>query len=336
MGKRLLLLGGTSFFGRDIARLFHEAGYAVTIFTRGSKYPSDLPPCDRIVGDRNSHADLLSAARAHSWDVVVDNLAYTGDQVALANEVFVDVGRYLLCSTVSVYRFCPEKYPHPLVEDCVDYDLHPKEEDPTNVHWKYARGKLAAERTLRDADKLRWTILRPPVVYGPDDPTERGFWYLARMLDGGPTLLPDGGVQTFRLVGSHDCARAFLLAAQRREAANRVYNVAQRELITLRGFLEEAAQVLGLQPDFVSVPAEILGDWGGPWAPMAPFVPSIERAEKELSFRPQPFQEWAKEAALWFRDRYATRKDALLAGRAEERAFAERWRAATAVFRKAP
>lgn len=336
---KVLILGGTAFFGKDIARFFHEAGHSVTLFTRGNNQPTDLPPHQRITGDRDKLADLQRAAKADRWDIVVDNLAYHARHVEDALTAFPDVKRYLLCSTVSVYRFVRDKYPQPIKESALDFDYRPPAEDPNDVHWKYARGKMEAERVLTKQNKVCWTALRPPVVYGPFDVTDRGFWYLGRIQKGGPILLAGDGAHSFKVVYSVDCARAFLQAAESPRAENRAYNIAQTESITLRDFIEESAAALGHKAELVSVPAEFLGplaELGGPYA--APIMINLLQdntaAAKDFGYAPTPWREFAKTSAHWFRDKWKGDATKLFASREKELALANAFRKATAGFTK--
>jgi nucleoside-diphosphate-sugar epimerase len=243
-----------------------------------------------------------------------------------ALDAFSGVGRYVFCSTVSVYRFVRDRFPHPIREDMVDYDYRPSDEVPGDVHWDYARGKMEAERLLVREGRMPWTIVRPPVVYGPEDPTSRGFWYLSRVLDGGPLLLADGGCQTFRVIDADDCGRAHVDAGECERAVGEAYNVAQWETITLRGFVEESARTLGKKPDFVSMPSELLGEHAGPWAPMAPFIPDTSKAMAAWGFRPTPFTAFAERGARWFLANERALAARLSKNREAERALATRWR----------
>jgi nucleoside-diphosphate-sugar epimerase len=325
---KILLLGGTSFFGRDIAQVFHDAGHSVTLFTRGLQKPPGLPPIQFLKGDRSSKADLETAARKGPWDVVIDNIAYDGDQVRAALNAFAGVGQYVLTSTVSVYRYVPHRFPQPLKETSVDFDYKPADEDLSNIHWKYARGKLDAEAACARQSKVPWTILRPPLVYGPYDVTDRGFWYLARLLDGGPLLLPNGGLNSMRLAYSRDLAQSYLLAAQHSEALGSIYNIAQEEILTLRDFIEENARIFGKKPEYVSLPLETAGELGGPYAYAGNWIPDLELARKDLGFSPTPFSTFAKISADWFRTHWQGDKAKLLATRKEELALAEKWKRA--------
>lgn len=335
--RRALLLGGTSFFGKTIAKILVERGYELTLFTRGQASREGLPPHRHVRGDRKKREDVLAVGKLAAWDLVVDNIAYDAHEMSHALEAFSGVGRYVFCSTVSVYRFARQRFAHPLKEDYVDYDYRPPTEKPGDVHWDYARGKMEAERLLVRQGRLPWTIVRPPVVYGPEDPTLRGFWYLARVQDGGPLLLPDGGAQTFRLVDADDCAGAHVDAGECKAAVGQAFNVAQWETITLREFVEEGARTLGKPPNFVSIPGELLGekltDFGGPWAPMAPFIPDYAKATAAWGFAPTPFPVFAERAARWYLANEAATNAKVLRNRTEERALAERWRKSAGAFR---
>lgn len=326
----VLVLGGTRFFGKDIVRLLYDAGHMVGVFTRGITIPTDIPPVQFIQGDRENIADLERAAQAEHWDVVIDNIAYNATHVRGALKAFSKVSHYILCSTISVYRFIPQKFAQPMREDMVSYDYNPPTEDVNDIHWKYARGKLEAERECMKQKKVPWTILRPPVVYGPFDYTERGFWYVGRLLHGGPLLLADGGVQSFRIISALDTARAFLqVIDNRKKVLRKAYFIAQSEIITLRDFIEESAHALGLVPDYVSVPAALLGDMAGPYANMVNLIPDISAAKKDFGFTTTPWPEVARTAAEWFRDNGRSNEGELLASRDKEIEFAANWKKLT-------
>lgn len=328
----VLILGGTSFFGKEIVKAFFKAGHQVTLFTRGQVKPTDLPPHQRLTGDRRSLPDLLTVARGREWDVVIDNIGYNQEDAEKLVKAFKTAKQLIFDSTVSVYRFSSARYPHPLQEESIDYSSQPKEEDPNDIHWKYARGKLEAEKVIVEQCQIPWTIIRPPVVYGPDDVTQRGFWYLARLLDRGPILLANGGNQSFRLVYSKDVAQAFLLAAMNPRAYSKAYFVGQREIITLKDFIDESARHLGVKPSYINVPKEILGDLGGPHASMVNIIVDIGRAERQLGFKPTPFTEFMKETTLWFKEQWKGDLNELLKTRPQELALAQKWQSALAEF----
>ena len=161
---------------------------------------------------------------------------------------------------------------------------------------------------------------------------ERGFWYIARLLKGGPLLLANSGVASFRLAYSVDVARAYLQASQA-GAHGKTYNLAQSEIITLRDYVEESARALGTKPELVNVPRELLGEMGGPHADLINHVPDITAAAKDFGFHPTPWPEAAKVSAIWFRDSWKGDEAKLLKTRPQEIDFAKRWMAATSSLR---
>ncbi len=323
---RVLVLGGTTFFGADVVRQLLAAGHTVAIFTRGAQRPDFWERVEHIQGDRQDYAGFRDRLASETFDAVIDNIAYSGEDVAGALDALRGrIGRYILTSTGSVYRYAP---PHaPLLEESVNHETVPAGYDPSDGGWQYAAGKVAAELTLMQGD-VPWTILRPPIVLGPSDPTLRGYYYFQRLMDGRPLLLSNGGVASFRLAYSDDLARAYLLALDTPQAAGRAYNICQSEIVTLRLTLEHAAEALGVPLLTAEVPSKVLasrGLGGGPYSHMVNFVPSIHRAETELGYTTTPFREWLTRTALWYRDEYRGEASADYDRRADEEAFAEHW-----------
>jgi len=335
---KILMLGGTAFFGQDIVRLLCARGHNVTLFTRGNVPRPEFPSVAHIKGDRTNGEDLRRAAEAGPWDAVIDNIAYDGPSVRIALEAFGKTKHYFLTSTISVYRFAGNHREQPLNENAIDFDYKPKAEDPNDPHWKYARGKLEAERTLIRQDRVPYTIFRPSMVYGSGDNKERGFWYLARLLKGGPLLLADGGMNPFRMAYNVDVAQCYASAIEEEKTQGRIYNLAQNEVTTLRDFIDESAAALGLKPQYISVPTEFLGgplNLGGPLSLIRPWIPSIEAARRDLKFVPTPWDDVVATTATWFRDCWSGDEKKLLETREKELKLADQWVKLTAPLRGA-
>ncbi len=312
---KILLLGGTEFVGRAIAEEFKKAGHDLTLFTR------------RLKGDRKNPADLDKVAKSTKWDLVIDNLGYTKSDMEILVKAFAGrTGRLFFTSTVSVYRYSNRRFYQPLNEEDVQYGFTPKDEDPSNVHWQYARGKLEAEAYLTSQKEIPWTIFRPSPVYGPFDNKNRVFWYLTRLIQGGPILLGNGGVQSFRLCFSEDLARAYRSAAEKDSTKNQIYYLAQFEIVTLRQLLELSAEALKAPVEFLSLPEELLGELSGPLGNLQNFIPNIAKAQHELEYRPTPFEEFCTLTAKWFRDQWKGNEKELLTTRDEELTLAHKWK----------
>jgi len=305
---RILVLGGTSFFGAEIVDLLLDEDHEVAVLTRGKKQPDWLGEVQHLVGDRTDSDQLHELLAGEHFDILIDNIAYQARDVETILDVLGDrLGRYILTSTASVYRYVPRRT-MPLEEDEVDFEWQPPEFDPQDRGWEYASGKRDAERVLLHQNDVPYTIIRPPIVLGPVDPTLRGYFYFQRLLDGKPVILTNGGINSFRMVYSGDLARAYLLAMDSKRAVNRVYNITQTEIITTRDFVAAAAEVLASEAEIVAVPERALQaselDYADPYARLINFIPAVRRAQIELGYESTPYQTWVKDTARWFRDHY--------------------------------
>jgi nucleoside-diphosphate-sugar epimerase len=303
----VLVIGGTSFFGKSIVSHLLAAGHAVTVFSRGNQQPAWWDRVEHLPGDRAAIASSAPALRARRFDAVIDNIGYTAADVSTLLDTLGDsAGRYIFTSTGAMY-WTTDGYP-PYAEDDVDFGFAPSPDEAGSRAWVYTMGKLEAEREIMGRDDLSWTIIRPPIVVGPDDTTLRFWFYLQRLLDGGPLLLTEGGRQAFTHVYSEDLARGYLLALENDRAEHRVYNMAQREIVTLHDLVTVAAGALGLDPELVPVPsgAATSGDWtyADPYGPLTRFVMSSARAGDDLGYATTPFREWLSVTARWYRDEY--------------------------------
>ena len=190
---RLLILGGTGFIGPHQVRYALERGHDVTIFNRGRSARGAFRGVEELIGDRavNDYTGL----RGRTWDAVIDNSASSGatapQWVREAAAALKDsVGQYLFISTRSVYRdlsMVPATVNAPL--------LTPQ----TTPNWKeaqpytYGLGKALAEGEVRRAFGERTTIVRPGLIVGPGDDTDRFTYWPVRIARGSEILAPGNG-----------------------------------------------------------------------------------------------------------------------------------------------
>lgn len=327
---KVLVIGGTTFFGKLIVEGLLDEGHRVFVFSRGHRRPAFFDQgVKHIRGDRTDRQAFREKLGNRSFDAVIDNIAFTAEDVQSALETFRgNVGRYILTSSAAVYY--TGSMTMPVAEDDVDFSFEPPKDEEEGPFWSYTLGKLGAERGLIEQDAVSYTIIRPPIVLGPEDPSLRGYFYFQRLMDEKPLLVTNGGVQSFRLVYSRDLARGYLMALKSERAVNQIYNLAQREVIRLVDLLKEAARALGVEPDLVGVPAEALAQGGleypEPYARMTNFIPDISKAEAELGFVTTPFAEWLAKTVIWYRDSYQGEDSAGYGNRPREVEFAERYR----------
>ena len=260
---RVLLLGGSGLLSGAAREAFLAAGCAVTVVSRGNL---PLPPHPRLRAlraDRHDSPSLGAALRGQSFDFTADFLAYDAPDVERLFAVpgFAP-GRLVLISTGQVYLVGERQRP-PFPEAAAEAPAIPEPAPGTRDwhNWVYGMGKRAAEGALARAGAARGVptlALRLPVVQGEHDgQNSRRLWaWLQRLRDGGPVLLPDGGVQPVRFVYAGDVGAALLrLAGPAPWPALPALNLAQPVECSLRQFLEQAAACAGLTPRFVPVTA---------------------------------------------------------------------------------
>lgn len=186
---RLLILGGTGFIGPHQVRYALERGHEVTVFNRGQSAPGMFDGVEELTGDRA--AGQLDALRGRRWDAVIDNSAsradapyWVRDSAGLLRDA-ADV--YLFISTRSVFSDLSQ------VPGTVDAPVLTRE---TTANWSegdpypYGLAKALAEEEARAAFGDRTTIVRPGLIVGPGDETDRFTYWPVRIERGGEILAP--------------------------------------------------------------------------------------------------------------------------------------------------
>ena len=293
---RTLVLGGTSFVGRAIVEQALSRGDDVTLFSRGRTGTALFPDVPRLVGDRDS-GDLAALAGT-SWDALVDVSASVPRHVQQASAA-VSAGRYLLISTGSVYD-------HTASPAVVDEDaprLAPERGTEEHDGPAYGPLKVACED---DAQRLwgeRATVVRPGVVAGPHDPTDRFTWWVRRAARGGRVALPGRPDQPTQVVDSGDLAHLVvqLLHDDRPGTWNAV---GPAEPTTLAGLVQACARAAGtsvevvpVDPDGAALPLVITDEaW---W----PFVRRSAARARGVGLTATPLEQTAAAVLAWDRER---------------------------------
>lgn len=296
---KLLVLGGTRFFGREFALARALAGDSVTVFSRRCPCAELPPEITQINGDRDNAEALLALSRQR-WDAVVDNICFTPEQAKAACAAFSGRAKLYvftssgdvhlpLAGAVSPYT---EEMAHALPE------IAGFGTDPAN---SYAWGKYQAEKVFlaaRAAVDFPVCIARFPIVIGPGDPKRRAISYWLRMADGFPVVLPDGGNYYRRYLYSGDCVRALsALVENPHKAVWETYHFGETVPLTLREMLIISAQELNMKLNAVSAPYARLRELGfrPEWSPFfvpADYVLGITKAEHVLGWRSTPVRQW--------------------------------------------
>ena len=246
---RILVLGGTSFVGRAVVEHALATGHEITLFSRGRTGAELFPEVERRVGDRD--AGDYGALDEGSWDAVVDVSAYVPRHVQQAADALADRGgRYLFISTGSVYDRAQAPRDG-LDEDCPR--LAPERGTEEGTGQTYGPLKVACEDDVLARWGTRATIVRPGVVAGPYDPTDRFTAWVRRAARGGRVALPGRPEQPVQVVDSRDLAH--LVVALLADDRPGTYNaVGPAEPTTLGAMLQACAEAAGTSVEVVPVP----------------------------------------------------------------------------------
>lgn len=236
---RWLVLGGTSFVGRAIVEEAVGAGHQVTLFSRGRTGTDLFPTVERLTGDRAT-GDYASLAEG-TWDAVVDVSGYIPRHVKQAPDALGDrAGRYLFISTGSVYD--RERAQDGMTEDAPRLAAERTTEEITGD--TYGPLKVACEDDVRLRFGERATIVRPGIVAGPHDMSDRFTYWVRRAGRGGRIALPGRPGQSVQVVDSRDLAR-LVLSLVENETAGTFNAVGPADAINLVGLIQTCAEAAG-------------------------------------------------------------------------------------------
>jgi 2'-hydroxyisoflavone reductase len=257
---RLLLLGGTSFLGRHISLQALDRGHQLTLFTRGRTNPELFPEAERLHGDRDGGLESL---RGRSFDAVIDTSGYVPRVVSQSAELLAgNVGSYLFVSSVSVYDG------NGGAGSEVDGPVGTIADETTEQITEESYGPLKAlcEQAVERALPGRSLVIRPGLIVGPDDPTDRFTYWPARIAEGGRVLAPGDPSAPTQVIDVRDLATWSLNMAER-AATGRFNAVGPARPVTIGELLDRCVSVTGVDAEIVWAPNDwLLAAGVEPWS----------------------------------------------------------------------
>lgn len=323
---RLLILGGTGFIGPHQVEYAVRRGHHVSVFNRG-RTDADLPAgVEQLIGDRN---DDLEALRGRKWDVVIDNPTTLPVWVRDAASLLAGhAEQYIFVSTISVYSDNSQPgmdESGPLLEYTgADPMAETMESFSRNLPQLYGPLKAVSEREAERWFPGRTTIVRPGLIAGPGDQTDRFTYWPVRMARGGDVLAPGAPTDPVQFIDARDLAEWMVRLAEERTIGT--FNATGPvPPLTMGGMLEAMRSLANRPVDLRWASADFLAEHGvQPWSQMPTWVPStgetagfaridVGRAVAAgLTFR--PVAETARDTLQWFRTLPAERQANLRAG----------------------
>lgn len=328
---KLLVLGGTGFLGPHFVEAARKRGHTLTLFNRGKTNPDkfsgeDYRDIEQLHGDRKTDLSALEGER--NWDAVLDTSAYIPADVTRSAKLLAPkVKQYLLVSTISVYAKndvpADENSPLAVLAD-------PSVDKVSNE--TYGGLKALCEKAVEAEMPGRATVVRPGLIVGPGDNSDRFTYWPARADRGGEILAPGSAQDPTQFIDVRDLA-AFLLATIENGHVG-IYNAdGEPGALTMGAVLRESQRASGKKSTLTWVPADFLeAQKVSAWGDMPAWIPargeyagfgrtSVSKARAAgLTYR--PLRDTVRDTLAWWRklpeERRAKPKAGLAAAREAE------------------
>ena len=320
---RILILGGTGFIGPHQVRYAQQRGHTVTLFNRGKTNPGLFPDVQKLEGDRS--IGNYESLKGRQWDVVIDNPTTLPRWVRQAAEVLKgQAAQYVFISTISTYA--SNDTPGADETAPLATTTEPESEDARRY---YGPLKALAEKEAEKAFPGKTTVIRPGLIVGPGDLSDRFTYWPVRVKRGGEVLAPGDPTDPVQIIDARDLAEFAVKVCE--DGTTGVYNATgPRATLTISEMLGGIRAQMSNDAHLTWVDADFLAAQRvAPWSDMPVWIPSrggtagfaqrsIQRAlAKGLTFR--PFADTVKATLEFYDGQPEARKQQLRAGLAPAR-----------------
>ena len=301
---KVLFIGGTGFISTSVSRLALAKGLDLYVLNRGLRKP-DLSGARSLTADIHQPEQVRAALRDLTFDVVVDWIAYTPEDIERDLAIFRSrTKQFVFISSASAYQKPPG---HPVIRESTP--LH-------NPYWDYSRNKIACEERLTRAyreEGFPVTIVRPSLTYGDANfPIALGGWGCYTLADrlkkGRPIIVHGDGSSLWVVTHAEDFAKGFLGLVGNPQAMGEAFHITSDEVLTWNQIYETIADALGVKANIVHLASDfiarvsppltgpLLGDktWSAVFdnSKIKAFVPGFQAVI--------PFREGIRRTLAWF------------------------------------
>ncbi len=298
---KVLFIGGTGIISSACSPLAVSKGIDLYLLNRGKSSRESPVGVKVLSGDIRDRASAEAALQGHTWDAVVDWIAFTPDHIQTDLELFEGkTGQFVFISSASAYQTPPSTLP--ITESTV----------LDNPFWEYSRNKIACEEMLVSAYRYRkfpYTIVRPSHTYDRTLlPFDYGYTVVDRMRKGQPVIVPGDGTSLWTLTHHADFAKGFVGLLGNSHAIGEAYHITSDEWLTWNQIFDLVASAAGVTAKKVHVASDVIAAADSGWkdgllgdkANSTIFDNSkIKRAVPEFTCN-IPFSIGAREIMAWF------------------------------------
>ncbi|MEO8208926.1 MAG: NAD-dependent epimerase/dehydratase family protein [bacterium] len=295
----ILILGGTVFLGRALVNSALARGHKVTLFNRGIHNPEIFPEVEKLIGDRNGNLDAL---KGRTFDAVIDTCGHVPGIVRKSAELLKDsTDNYTFISSISAYKDFSKNGINEDYESGVVTDGKIDEMTMEN----YGPLKALCEQTITDVYQGRALNIRPGLIVGEYDWSDRFTYWIHRINQGGKVLAPDAKKSHTQFIDVRDLADWTIKMAEEKKSG--LYNATGPDYnLTLEKLFDECRKVSGSNAEIVWVSEKFLADEKvAPWTEIPLWVPQEETGVNNVDIRK------AIKDGLTFRPLDETLKDTL-------------------------
>jgi 2'-hydroxyisoflavone reductase len=320
-GMKVLVLGGTGFLGPIIVQNLVDHGHTVTLFNRGKTNPQLFPDLEKLRGDREKGE--LDAIRGRAWDVAIDTPPWKPRWVIGALDVLKDSLRhYTFISSISVFGEASK----PGLDESAPVA---KTDDPKEIIQNYGALKALCEEAAEKGMPGKALVIRPGLIVGPGDHSDRFTYWPVRVERGGEVLAPGTPEDPVQIIDVRDLGEWVVRAVEKKLTG--IYNATGPEKPHGMGFiLDTCKKVTGSDAKFIWADVDFLAEQKvSAWSDMPAWVSpksddagigrvSVAKAVQDgLKFR--PLEDTVRATLDWWHKLPEERRKKLKAGISPER-----------------
>ncbi|MBK8913434.1 MAG: NAD-dependent epimerase/dehydratase family protein [Phycisphaerales bacterium] len=322
--RKILILGGTGFLGPAIVEAATRRGHTLTLFNRGKTNPQLFPEIEKLRGDRSTRE--LDALRGRQWDAVCDDCGYIPRHVREMTDVLRgSVKQYIFISSVSALG---DKL-RPGLDETAPVATMADESVEKVTGETYGPLKALCEQAAERAFPGATTNIRPGLIVGPGDPTDRFTYWPVRVQRGGEILAPGEPSDPVQIIDVRDLGEWIVRVIEQRTFG--VYHALGPEKELSVGAMLSACRTASKAPgELTWVNAEFLESQKvTPWGDMPVWVPPTgdsagfgridNRRAIAAGLRFRPIADTARDTLSWWNEQPEERRSKLRAGISAER-----------------
>lgn len=267
---KILILGGTGLIGPYQVQYALDRGHKVTMFNRGKTHPDWFPNVERLIGDRNTGD--VKALKGREWDVVIDNPASKPSWVRDTTEVLKNSAKqYVFISSISVYADTSKVGMDETTVTATTDDPDPEKDVMKN----YGALKRRCEETAEKAFPGRALIIRPGLIVGPGDYSDRFSYWPLRIDRGGEVMAPGDPTDPVQIIDARDLGEWCIRMVEQGDVG--IYNATgPKAQLSIAEMLYGIRAVTTSDVRFTWVDTKFLEEQKvQPWSDMPVWVPPI-------------------------------------------------------------